>query len=200
LTDDIPLFVQDACVPQDLLFAGIDLWNINHRLLPCEIDTRPAGEIQFCRYTRQAARRRHQERVERLRRRGRRVHAVLVQANAGMYEPGDTDLPGLVLISFERIEDVDLEEIAERVYWLKQNPPANAAEARVASYVQASEALAVYHRREQLPLDFTNGRVVYVCDLWFHRPYLEGGLLLDRWIDCLAEPGKHGGIEHVWPI
>ncbi|MCI0460220.1 MAG: hypothetical protein L0Z62_24985 [Gemmataceae bacterium] len=186
-------------MPDDWGFEG----DRDHLLLPCMGDLDPRGGIKMRRYTPRMLQRRQEQFVRCLLSRGVRLNATLVQANADLYSPGREDLPCLVLITFERDlpdEQGLLRRLADRVYDLKQDRPANEDEGKVSDIVLDSEELAVEYRRRQLPRGFTGGPVVYAADLWIHRPFLPGGHLVSKSIlPVVAEPGPQGAIELLPP-
>lgn len=190
-----------TCIPQDS-----SLFEINQGMLPCLAQPGQGGAVKAQPYSWESIEARQAQRIELvLRRGGVIVQAVRVQANHALYEPGTTDLPGLVLFSFDEEAAGDLRyllRLADQLYDLKTAQPENEAEARAQAIIRASEKQAYYHRREQLPKGFTGGRVVYAADLWFHRTFLPGRHLIqgeNRPLRCIAEPGEKGAVEHVAP-
>jgi hypothetical protein len=131
---------------------------------------------------------------------GQPVIAARVQANFELYEPGTRGNPGLVVVSFDPQATLPLlEQAAEAAYELKGEdaPPALLSTARA---VMANENGWCYHRRARMAPELTQGRVMYLADLWFHRPCLADKYLSNRQprlIACLAQPGEAGGIELI---
>src|SRR5262249_6649630 len=126
--------------------------------------------------------------------------AVRVQANRLLYGPGRyASLPALVLISFEEETPrslAHLEELADRLYELKERTPRDAAERAARDAILAHQEQPAPRRRARLPPGFTGRRVVYAADFWIRRRYLRKGYLTDeRRIPCVAEPGDEGAIE-----
>lgn len=125
---------------------------------------------------------------------GRRVTAVLVQANQGLFAPGGDDLPCLIVFSFDREADVGfLTEMSEFIFAHKDKRYANPDRARVSHFV--TDEAAMMYRRRRVPEAFTDGLAVYCADLWIHRPFLPDGYLRERELPCLAEPGSRGALE-----
>jgi len=202
LTYGVPVYVQDVRAPLDYFYDGFDRYDQNKALIACEVETVEDGRLEALPLRPGDAARWQRERIDLVGRRGVRTHALRVQANPLLFKPGTCDLPGLVLISFERDlpnRTTYLAELAERMYPLKDHSPRTRDEAGVADILSASDTGAAYHRRRKLPLGFTGGPIVYACDFWFHRPYLRGGFLTDadEMLPCVAEPGDTGGIEHA---
>jgi hypothetical protein len=134
---------------------------------------------------------------------GQPVIAARVQANLDLYEPGTRGNPGLVVVSFDPQATLPLlEQAAEAAYVLKRTPDEQVPSSAMptARAVMANEDGWCYHRRVRMAPELTQGRVMYLADLWFHRPFLADGYLSDRQprlIACLAQPGEQGGIELI---
>lgn len=122
----------------------------------------------------------------------RPVSAVLVQANPGLFRSGLLDLPCLVVFSFEDLDYEILNRISERVAALKNGGQTEQERAEIAPLLAPP---AVRSRRKALPLSLTDGRTVYVADLFVNRRYLEKGYLTHRTLPCFAEPGVEGGLD-----
>src|SRR5262245_57280062 len=131
--------------------------------------------------------------------RGVPLKAALVQANNGLYGPGQETLPASVLISFENLRDLMpyLHDLAQPAGEIKsRGRPRDRDEKFVHDALWEGDNRAVYHRRYRLPRGFTRGPVVYLADLWMYRPYLRGGEIgTIRQFPVLAEPGDEGGVE-----
>jgi hypothetical protein len=184
--------------------SDVNVFDINQGMLPCLAEPEEGGAIEVQRLTWDLIEERQEQRIDHLRQReGVVVHAVRAQANHALFEPGPTDLPALVLFTFDREVERDrdyLHELATRLFDLKSREANNADEARAQEIILANERMALYHRRARLPRGFTGGPDVYAADFWFHRSYLPGGHLVsqrDRVVRCIAEPGDTGGIEHM---
>jgi hypothetical protein len=197
VTYGVQTYLADVSVPSKHLLDGFDPWDYDQGLIPCRAEPGENGRIVAQRYRADAVRRRHLSRLEVLSGRGRRVTAVLVQANMQLFQPGTNDLPCLVLISFDAGPQ-DVQRLAGRLYDAKRAVPSNDMERYVSRILSDSDAGAQYHRRRRLPDEFTGGLPpIYAADLWIHRPFLRQGYLTpeDRWFPCIAEPGDRGGIE-----
>jgi hypothetical protein len=138
---------------------------------------------------------RARQRIDRVRKRGGvPVRAALIQANIELFAPGQEDQPCLVLFSFdERIGEEELLELANRVFALKNTTPKQHDLAFVASLT--TDERSVYYGRDPLPRSFAGRREYYVSHLNIHRPFLPNGYLVERILDCIAEPGERGMIE-----
>jgi hypothetical protein len=174
--------------------------DLNHGLLPGRAEAGEKGEFLVLPYDLEGVEARHKARVAAIQARGRKVPAVVVQANAALYEPGDRDLPALVLFTFEK----DLPDRTRRLIQLgglmgelKERPPSSQAEERAAAMTAANEDGWRYHRRWVLPRELTDGIPFHVADLWIKRSYLKAGYLTEKdlAVPCVAEVGDEGGIE-----
>ena len=134
---------------------------------------------------------------------GQPVIAARVQANFDLYGPGTQGNPGLVVVSFDPQATLPLlEHAAEAAYVLKGTPDEQvpAALMPTARAVMANEEGWCYHRRCRMAPELTQGRAMYLADLWFHRAFLADNYLSDRQprlLACLAQPGDRGGIELI---
>jgi hypothetical protein len=151
---------------------------------------------------------------------GQPAMAARVQANFTLHRPPEMDedigafgAAALVLVTFDpAFPPQQLVEVADLLYDLKEEEfesvPSLLRTAQDA--VLANEAQWHYHRRFRLPLELTNGRLAYLADIWFHRPFLADrylSLRQPRLMPVLAQPGDTGGIEllphdrvaHFWP-
>ena len=140
---------------------------------------------------------RARQRVARVReRKGVPVRAALVQANDALFQEGQDDLPGLVVFCTDgRAGDMELLDLADRVFGLRKLSPTDPDQAAVARL--AADERFVCYGRDRLPRSFAGAREVYVGHLQFHRPFLTGGRLTDPLLDCLAEPGERGMLELI---
>jgi hypothetical protein len=200
LTEGVPAYLCEIklwhdLMPQETEYSGPHELS----LLPCRADPSRGGGMELLPYGRQELRRRHEQFVRAVSRKGVKVNAALVQANADLFSPGREPLPGLVLITFERDvpdQEAYLRRLADRVYDLKTARPRDREEDEVRDIVMASEQAGVLYRRRQLPARFTGGPVVYAADLLIYRPYLHRGYLTEKKVlPCVAEPGPEGLIE-----
>lgn len=195
----VPMHLVELDVPNSWLPSPYYLHDINHSLLPAQIEPQ-SGVIELLPYHNRDVEKRHEQRVRLVSQVGVQVRAVRVQANGELYQAGSMDHPALVVVSFDpNIPNKDrfLHDLAMRLYDLKQRRAKNTAEEIAQEIVLDNEGRGVYHRRRQLPPAFTGGPIVYGCDLWIHRPYLSQGRLISeqRFLPCVAEPGSTGGIE-----
>jgi hypothetical protein len=136
------------------------------------------------------------QRIARLRRRGALpVLAVLVQANAALFEPdGQDELPCMVVFSHDdSVTAGELSEIARLIFSVKGEPQSD-PDLQALSDLVTNEQAAMYRRRP-IPMRFTDGRVVFAADLWVTRAFLPDGYLNQRELICLAEPTDRGGLE-----
>lgn len=125
-------------------------------------------------------------------REGRAVVAWIVQANNALFEPGTKDYPAQVVYSFDANAANTpgyLKSIAEAVARLKRDEPVSEIETAVAKLVRNEGYYA--DRREQLPLGFTNGVVVYSAAVMFERRFLPGGRLTLPYVYCQAHPDEN---------
>jgi hypothetical protein len=204
-THGIPVFVLEAMLFQSDFPPGFQLPDIDHCQLPAQRNPRD-GVVEMLPYTPEELVRRHQQRVHVVARRGVEVRAVLVQANRLLYQGGVHDnLPALVLVALDpqvANDDAYMLDLTHRLFELKQANPRTPAEQHAQSIILANENRAVYHRRAQLPTDFTHGHAVYACDLWVHRPYLTHGYLVreERFLPCVFDTHPDGGIELLPPL
>jgi hypothetical protein len=123
------------------------------------------------------------------------VWGVLVQANQMLFQPGDTDLPCLVLFSFEPLggQIATMQRLAHRVFAFKGTQQTDPDLAYIANLT--TDERAYRYRRRQLPLSFTGGATIYCADLFVQRSCLASGYLMGRVLPCLAEPGDSGVLE-----
>lgn len=202
LTHGVRVYVQDVRVPLRFFPRDYNVYDQNQGLLHCRLTER-TWKLEARDLQPDHVEDWQQNRIELVSQEGEKVRAVRLQANRELYQPGTCDQPGMALISFDDIPNKTawLRELVDRLYQLKMRPPANDAEAAAAEAPMASEAGAVYHRRFRLPRAFTGGPLVYACDLWYHRPYLQDGYMTDadRVVRAVAELGDEGGIEHLPP-
>lgn len=123
------------------------------------------------------------------------VWGVLVQANSMLFQPGNTDLPCLVLFSFEpaggHIEY--MQRLAAGIFDLK-NVRQSDPDLRYVSTLVTNES-ALKYRRRKLPISFTGGPTVYCADLIITRSSLPAGYITEKVLPCIAEPGESGALE-----
>lgn len=180
------------------LFSGFDPLQIDHRIIPCRINPRHDGPVYVANYPREQMLARHDERLRSVRANGVETEVLLVQANNAAFAPGEADLPGLALLTFDASLGRDRQammDIAHRAYELKSRPPQTADERVVAEFM--ADETAFYHRRFRLPPAFTGGKKAYLADIWLVRRFLPAGRL-DGGVNelrCIAQPGDQGGIE-----
>lgn len=153
--------------------------------------------IEFAERPADTAGARARQRIRRVKRRnGRPVRAALVQANNGMYEPGEDDLPGMVLYAVDdRISDEQLREWAQAVFALKNTEPDDSIDAAVAAIT--SDERFLWYGRHRIPRRIVGKLDVFAAHLQFHRPFLDEGYLDGQMIMCVVEPGERGLIEHI---
>lgn len=124
-----------------------------------------------------------------------------VQANGELYRPGARNSPAMAAFSFDPgVSPLMLQEVAQMVHELKSSDTKNPVLLAAAAGPRASDQFWFYHRRFRIPPELTEGRVIYVGDLWVHRPYLADGYFSDRTprlIPLLAQPGETGGVELI---
>lgn len=132
---------------------------------------------------------------------GEPVWAALVQANSMLFQPGNIDLPCLVLFSFEPAGGhLDyMQRLAAGVFDLKETRQ-NDPDLRYVANLVTNER-AYKYRRRILPISFTGGPIVYCADLIVVRSCLPTGYLTARILPCIAQPGEKGAIELLpWTI
>jgi len=118
---------------------------------------------------------------------GQPVLGWIVQANAALYQPGESNRPAQVLITFDpAVGDpaAVLAGIAARVAALKGEAPRDPVEAEVARLVN-DESYRPYER-VLLPAAFTGGPEVYSAHVWVNRELLPAGVLDLPYVRCRA--------------
>lgn len=130
---------------------------------------------------------------KRIVREGETLFAPIVQANNELFLPGKRDLPAQVLICFE--PDGPPLRLAARAGELKEREPANAQEEVVAGFVR--DEIARWGKREQLPLEFSEGLTVYAVAVSIVRDHLPERRLTRRFICCRAIPGDEGDVVMI---
>jgi hypothetical protein len=188
----VPMWVRDVAVPRkdfppDLLESAA--------FTPFWLRFDSPGKVVLDPIPAPSAGGRARQRIDRVRKRGGiAVRAALIQANAALYEPGQTDLPGLVLFSFDdRVTDDELLTIAGNVFALKGTTQKVRDLAFVADLT--TDESFVYYRRDRLPRILAGRHDLIVAHLHFHRPFLHRGYLIEQVFDCIAEPGVQGMLE-----
>ena len=125
----------------------------------------------------------------------------MVQANDGLFRPGDVTLPAALLFTFDRgisDETAYLQDVARRAYRIKTGDrPSNPDHRPVYDRLWAGErGECHYHERMRLPRGFTGGPVVYLASIWMPATFLRGGMIQKGDpLHVLAEPGEVGGAE-----
>jgi hypothetical protein len=118
---------------------------------------------------------------------GQPVLGWIVQANNALYEPGETDRPAQILITFDpSVSDpaAVLSEITARVAALKDEDPRDPVKAEVARLIN-DESYRPYERA-QLPAAFTGGPEVFSTHVWVKRSLLPMGVLDLPFVRCRA--------------
>lgn len=179
---DMPAdFRRSRAIPHDLMLSRIVL--AGDRARPAE----PYADTEVAR---------RRQRVERaLAAGGVPVTAVLVQANARMYEAGDQDDPGAVVFTPDPTVEVEvLEVVSHLIASVKGTRLADPGLAALAA--QVTNEVYVPYRRTRVPPRLASGEEVYLADLDLHRDYLRDGLVRRRCrLACVAEPGEFGALE-----
>ncbi len=148
---------------------------------------------------RQAAARFPRESIESLRKTGVVRNGVLLQANRKIFQPGETDDFGLVLITFDDQCNVDierLEQLASKIMDLKNRAKIkNPVLRETASIVQ--NELVILNRRQLIPEELSGGSRIYAADIQLYRDFLPDGYLTEttRVLPVVAEPGNTGRLE-----
>ena len=121
------------------------------------------------------------------------VNAVLVQANPGLYSPGNDNLPATVVFSPESSASLDLlrrmADLALSARGQRQSDPNLATLAQYLANDTTSPC-----RRRQFAKRLSEGKPVFIADLHVYRAWLPGGVVRGRQaLRCVAEPGSLGG-------
>lgn len=110
-----------------------------------------------------------------LRRGAKFVWAELVQANYTLYQPGQHSAACMVMFSFDyTVQPDEMRKWAEQLHPLKHTNPGDPVLPDAVFPLECSDRGWYYHRRFPLPLAYTGGRVVYLADVWAHRPFIDG--------------------------
>ncbi len=196
----VPCYLVETLLDFNILPDPYLANDLNQGLLPGTVAPGEKGEFVVMPYDVEGVERRHRSRIEKMLACGRKVPAVLVQANVALYEPGDRDLPALALFTFSK----DLPDRTRSLFRLgalmgelKERMPRTPAEQLLAEMTSANEAGWRYHRRWRLPLELTEGVPFYAADIWIKRNFLKAGHLTrnEVGVPCVAEVGDQGGIE-----
>jgi len=130
---------------------------------------------------------------------GRLVKGWYVMANNGLYAAGNSNLPALVVFSFDERANQHpsfLGEIAQDLYRLKNSSPKNETEATIVHFVRNERYVA--DRRRLIPSELTQGVDVYCADVEVYRDYLPGKVLREPFSYFKALPdGKCTGAYMV---
>jgi hypothetical protein len=193
-----PVFLHDLSWPPETAGDDFDWEDINRSLRTLRLGS--WGQTELLPVKPGDATLRARQRLRLLRARGGvPVSAVRVQASYGLYRPGVEDGAGVVLFTPQSssIGPSELTELAEAIMEVRDEPvePEPALAAAVGLARANSTTGFSYHRRTRVALSRVGGAEVYAADLWFHRPFLRQGQIVERGIRCLAEPGDEGGIE-----
>ena len=202
ITDGVQMFISTTYIDRDRVFKDFDIRNPYHRIIPCRIDPASDGPVFASKYKRRLMCTRHPGIIEQLRATAQPVTAARIMANRGLYEPGNRDLPAMVIFSFDRaMTDDRLMAIARRMQTLRNCDPANPDEVVVRALLD--DLHERIYERDPLPTGFTGGPVVYAAGLFIRRDCLPLGYLRtddDDLYPCLAEPGPEGALEMLKPI
>ena len=120
---------------------------------------------------------------------GRPVLGWVVQAPAGLFQPGETSRPGQILFTFDpAVTDPAalLTEVASRMRDLRDQSPPDAPAAEVARLVHDTTYRP--YERFRLPDAFTGGPEVYFGHVYVKRELLPGGVLDVPFVRCRAIP------------
>lgn len=122
---------------------------------------------------------------------GEKTHGWLVQANAALYEAGDTDLPALVIISPDEETNDDeqyMTELAERIMELKDPDGEILGDTKAERFVSKlmSDETYIEGKREKLPEKFTEGRTVYLAHILVYREHLPRQKLDEAKLPCVV--------------
>ena len=126
-------------------------------------------------------------------RHGRPAIGWLVQANNALFEPGDQDLPALVLVSPDdrtAEDEAYMTDLAGRVMALKEVECDDEDDAFVSRLT--TDELYRTGKVDRLPRSFTGSREVYAAHIFIYRDDLPGKRLRGPRVDCLIvwdEPG-----------
>lgn len=101
--------------------------------------------------------------------------AELAQANYRLYQPGTDSAACMVMFSFDfRVSAEEMKAWCEQLHPLKFTNPADPVLREAVWPLEVDDRAWYYHRRFPLPPAYTGGRVVYLADLWAHRPFIDG--------------------------
>jgi hypothetical protein len=116
------------------------------------------------------------KRLDALLRRGARfIWAELAQANYRLYREGTESSACMVMFSFDfRVPAEEMKAWCEQLHPLKFTKPDDPVLREAVWPLEADDQAWYYHRRFTLPPAYTGGRVVYLADLWVHRPFIDG--------------------------
>lgn len=126
---------------------------------------------------------------------------ILIQVESTLFEPGEHDAGGLVLLTFDNAlnDDPDrLFRLACALSELKLKPlGANPILRQAASAF--SNDYGQDHRRQPIPLELTDNAQCYAADLCIYRDYLPGRQMAPgtQFLSVIAEPGDIGRIELI---
>jgi hypothetical protein len=132
---------------------------------------------------------------------GDATHGWLVQANNALFEPGNMDLPALVIISPDAKTNDDEEfmtDLAERIMELKGEEGETKAERAVARLM--ADETYISGKRDELPAQFTNGKKVFLVHILIYRTHLSGKKIEDRKIPCAIVWDEPGTVVCTRPV
>lgn len=116
------------------------------------------------------------------------VPAHIIQANVGIYSPGNDDLPAVVVFSFDPFYEQhinDLGTIADELYDYKGE---QVADLELSQFVEAitDEHQVIFNAK--IPGALTGDRAVYYTTIMVHREYLPVNYLKTQWFPLLVKP------------
>ena len=127
-------------------------------------------------------------RQRQLRRDGRVVWGVVVQANVRAFEPGPSDWPASVIFSPEPSFDDSVDELITLAHGLYDVKGESVADPQLQEF---SRVLADEVDRApglQVPLSLTRGRKVYHTAIMVVRKHLPGGCLTNNYFPLVVDP------------
>lgn len=138
--------------------------------------------------------------AQRLAKQGVLVNTVVVQANPLLYQPSRSagGAPALVVFSFDPISRERLEALVEKAHQCHREGGTTPAEKKLGRLLR-DETYRQY-RRVLIPVELTDGAVVYLADLWIPRKSLAQGYLDANSLTCIATPGARGWLLLIPPL
>lgn len=126
--------------------------------------------------------------------------AFPMMVNTLLRKPGNQPYPGLFLVSFERGKPEQLDFGIGVMCRFEDPNSANIPEEDIKTFdeMMADEQFQA-NRRRIIPPSFTDGHVMFACDIPVHPWYLVNQHINDEMplVPCLAEPGVSGQIRAI---